>query len=93
MHRPISRCRARAWDLALSWDFFDWLRSQRPDLVPRYEELYRRGAYAPRDERDRLSRMVRRGGRPGAFWRGGPSRDDEETEALPEPAVRQGTLF
>ena len=23
--------------------FFDWLRSQRPDLVPRYEELYRAG--------------------------------------------------
>ena len=28
--------------------FFEWLRSQRPDLVPRYEELYARGAYAPR---------------------------------------------
>ena len=27
--------------------FFDWLRSQRPDLVPRYERLYARGAYAP----------------------------------------------
>ena len=26
--------------------FFDWLRSQRPDLVPRYEQLYSRGAYA-----------------------------------------------
>ena len=23
--------------------FFDWLRAHRPDLVPRYEELYRRG--------------------------------------------------
>ena len=53
--------------------FMDWLRAQRPDLVPRYEELYRRGAYAPQEERERLSRMVRRGGRPGAFWRGGPS--------------------
>ena len=27
--------------------FMDWLRSYRPDLVPRYEELYARGAYAP----------------------------------------------
>ena len=27
--------------------FLDWLRSQRPDLVARYEELYARGAYAP----------------------------------------------
>ena len=27
--------------------FFDWLREHRPDLLPRYEELYRRGAYLP----------------------------------------------
>jgi DNA repair photolyase len=41
--------------------FMDWLRSQRPDLVERYEQLYSRGAYAPKDERERLSRLVRRG--------------------------------
>ncbi len=41
--------------------FMDWLRSQRPDLVERYEELYRRGAYAPKDERERLAKLVRRG--------------------------------
>jgi DNA repair photolyase len=40
--------------------FMDWLRAQRPDLLPRYQELYRSGAYAPREERERLSRMVRR---------------------------------
>src|SRR4051812_10080713 len=40
--------------------FFDWLRSQRPDLVPRYEALYRRGAYAPSAERQRLAHLVRR---------------------------------
>src|SRR5436309_14800676 len=28
--------------------WFDWLRSYRPDLIPRYEELYARGAYLPR---------------------------------------------
>src|SRR3954466_10339437 len=38
--------------------FMDWLRSQRPDLVPRYEKLYARGAYAPRAERERLSALV-----------------------------------
>ena len=27
--------------------FFDWLRAKRPDLVERYEELYRKGAYLP----------------------------------------------
>ena len=43
--------------------FMDWLRSYRPDLVPRYERLYARGAYAPQTERERLSRMVRAGRR------------------------------
>ena len=47
--------------------FMDWLRAQRPDLVPRYEKLYRRGAYAPREERARLSRMVRRPGMDNGF--------------------------
>jgi DNA repair photolyase len=74
--------------------FMDWMRAQRPDLVPRYEELYRRGAYAPREERERLSRMVRRGGRPGAFWRGGPSRAGEHGhEPAPSTADRGDTLF
>src|SRR5205814_4392479 len=30
--------------------FTEWLQAHRPDLVERYEELYRRGAYAPREE-------------------------------------------
>src|SRR3954471_15793947 len=38
--------------------FMDWLRSQRPDLVPRYEKLYARGAYAPNAERQRLGKLV-----------------------------------
>jgi DNA repair photolyase len=38
--------------------WFDWLRSQRPDLIPRYEQLYSRGAYLPKAESQRLSRMV-----------------------------------
>src|ERR1700678_581418 len=57
--------------------FMDWLRSQRPDLVPRYEELYRRRAYAPREERERLGRMVRRGGAPGRFWQVRPRSGEE----------------
>jgi DNA repair photolyase len=47
--------------------FMGWLRAQRPDLVPRYEKLYRRGAYAPREERARLSKMVRRPGMGSGF--------------------------
>ena len=44
--------------------WFDWLREHRPDLIPRYEELYERGAYMPTSERDRLSSLIgpRRGG-------------------------------
>ncbi|HEX4626031.1 MAG TPA: radical SAM protein [Solirubrobacteraceae bacterium] len=38
--------------------WFDWLRAHRPDLLPRHEELYRRGAYAPTAERERLGELV-----------------------------------
>jgi len=38
--------------------FMEWLRSYRPDLVDRYEGLYARGAYAPREEQDRLRRVL-----------------------------------
>jgi DNA repair photolyase len=39
--------------------FFDWLRENRPDLLPRYKELYRRGAYMPHEERRKLARLVK----------------------------------
>ena len=44
--------------------FFDWLRAKRPDLVERYERLYRRGAYVPEAERrgDRARRARFRAG-------------------------------
>ncbi len=73
--------------------FMEWLESQRPDLVARYRELYRRGAYAPPEERRRLARLVRRGGAPGAFWRGERDRADEPTETQALDPVRQATLF
>jgi DNA repair photolyase len=38
--------------------WFDWLRMYRPDLLPRYEELYARGAYVPSEERRRLQQLV-----------------------------------
>jgi DNA repair photolyase len=37
----------------------DWLRSYRPDLVPRYERLYGRGAYAPARDRERVTALVK----------------------------------
>jgi DNA repair photolyase len=42
--------------------FFDWLREHRPDLLPRYEELYRRGAYLPEAQRREIERNA------GAPW-------------------------
>ncbi|HEY2182060.1 MAG TPA: radical SAM protein [Solirubrobacteraceae bacterium] len=73
--------------------FMRWLREQRPDLVPRYEKLYSRGAYAPREERERLARMVRRTGTPSGFRP--VSRPVEPIVDTParEPQPSQDTLF
>ena len=38
--------------------FMSWLSAARPDLVPRYEELYERGAYAPAAERKRIGKLL-----------------------------------
>jgi DNA repair photolyase len=43
---------------AREW-FFDWLRAHHPELVGPYQRLYRRGAYAPKDVQERISRQVR----------------------------------
>lgn len=78
--------------------FFDWLRAERPDLVKRYEQLYARGAYAPKDERRRLAELVRREATsswPGRFRGLGPPEIETETEPNKpsEPRVEQVTLF
>jgi hypothetical protein len=57
----------------------EWLRAYRPDLVAHYEQLYARGAYAPREQRDRHSALARGG--PGPRWRG--AEDD------PDPGRRR----
>jgi DNA repair photolyase len=38
--------------------FMEWLAERRPELVPRYEELYRRGAYMPVAERRALTKLL-----------------------------------
>jgi DNA repair photolyase len=43
--------------------FFGWLKAKRPDLTPRYEQLYSRGAYLPSQERKRLTNRVKGWGR------------------------------
>jgi DNA repair photolyase len=75
--------------------FMDWLRSNRPDLVPRYERLYARGAYAPKAERDRLTALARPRGRTTPA-RPDPGDDDDPATkpARPQPSrPRQRTLF
>jgi hypothetical protein len=81
----------------------DWLRAQRPDLVPRYERLYGRGAYAPSEERARLSKLVRRPGMGSGFRlrssAAEPDRDDEQDAGpagesdSPRPGALQTSLF
>jgi DNA repair photolyase len=82
--------------------FFDWLTDRHPDLVPRYSDLYRRGAYAPAHERSRLARLVSgpdldpsKRGR-GAFL--APSRTGMGSAATADQPAEadsptQGTLF
>ena len=80
--------------------FFDWLRSYRPDLVPRYEELYARGAYIPEKERRQIERTS---GLAGARVQSFAERFRHRASARsnrPPPApratreeVRQETLF
>jgi DNA repair photolyase len=73
--------------------FMDWLRSQRPDLVPRYEELYARGAYAPKEERARIGGVLRAArakhpppGDVGGRGRTGPFRRVRDSPPLDPPA-------
>jgi DNA repair photolyase len=77
--------------------FFEWLRSYRPDLIPRYEELYRRGAYADPEQRRAHQRLLsRQRPRPESNLRGidpaPPLEEDPERPSAPaEP--HQTTLF
>jgi DNA repair photolyase len=81
--------------------FFDWLRQYRPDLVPRYEELYRRGAYLPSEERKRLGaltrRFRRRTGTPRSSGFGGRGvkrkNAEEPSRRQKPPEAKQPSLF
>src|ERR1700704_2628664 len=73
--------------------FMDWLPSPRPALLPGYQELYRRGAYAPREERERLSRLIRRRGADPGFSRIGHPSSDSDAAAPAIVAGRQEALF
>lgn len=72
--------------------FFEWLAEHRPDLVGRYRELYRNGAYAPAQERRRLARLVQ--SPEFSPWQGGARASRAAPEPVaPEPTHRQEPLF
>jgi DNA repair photolyase len=81
--------------------FFDWLRAHRPDLVPRYEQLYRRGAYMSPAERQRLQDLAAPPGRPSRPRRYMRDRDlappdprpPRERQRKPPPPPAQPALF
>jgi len=82
--------------------WFDWLREHRPELLSRYEQLYARGAYAPKAERERLARVARPAGRASRPLRGiqgaavgerDPAAPNGRPGAGGQPVHRQGTLF
>jgi DNA repair photolyase len=78
--------------------FMEWLRSYRPDLVERYEELYARGAYVPREESERIQRLLRSSKRDPASRLGvrsmrGVREPDEVDGSAARPRVVQEALF
>ncbi len=81
--------------------WFEWLREHRPDLISRYERLYRRGAYMQIDERERLAGLVkgpdaspdeRTRGRVGPRG-GGKKQSEGDNRAAPIKRNEQQRLF
>ena len=76
--------------------FFAWLAEHRPGLVDRYKRLYASGAYAPREEKERLAALARRPGlKPRRFIRVEPgfAADGGPRPRESPPAPEQPSLF
>jgi DNA repair photolyase len=68
--------------------FFGWLREKRPDLLPRYEELYAGGANMRPTDRVRTAKVVK------GWGRGRASRKTGRATTPPPPSTpAQSTLF
>jgi DNA repair photolyase len=71
--------------------FFEWLEAHRPDLIPRYQELYRRGAYMNKDEQARLRRLAgNEDTPPRRYLRDDPPEREPAPKEVPLP---QASLF
>jgi DNA repair photolyase len=75
--------------------FMDWLHAKRPDLVPLYERLYARGAYAPKKERQHVAALVkpRERTKAGRSLRGFDPAPQPGAERPKPGPPRQPTLF
>jgi DNA repair photolyase len=76
--------------------FMSWLSSARPDLVPRYDRLYKRGAYLRGEEGTRLGSVVRvpnRSTDPRYSKRERLKAAREAKRVQREPRVEQTSLF
>jgi DNA repair photolyase len=71
---------AREWFLA-------WLAEHHPSLVPRYRELYGRGAYAPKAYQRQIGEQVRALAERHGLGRPGPGRRAWRSPPVPPPAA------
>ena len=75
--------------------FMEYLAENRPELVPRYEALYRNGAYMPKEERRKLTQLLEGPSVPGQrVSRMLPSRPEPpRLTRRPPPQPAQTSLF
>ena len=74
--------------------FFAWLQAKRPDLIPKYEQLYPNGrAYMRPEQRNRVSGVVRGWGRSRRRQPADDARFTAPTAASPNSQPPQGKLF
>jgi DNA repair photolyase len=81
--------------------FFAWLEAKRPDLLPKYEQLYKGRAYLPSEQRRYATRAVKGWGRGRASRQkdpraGGDDREDSPGRESPRSETgpaRQSSLF
>lgn len=77
--------------------FFEWLRAERPDLLPEYERLFKGRSRLPKDEQRKITaaargrfrqRSISGGEEPAMTAPGaGPRREDEQEPPEPAPTL------
>lgn len=73
--------------------FFAWLEAKRPDLLPKYEELYKNRAYLHPEHRKQATRAVRPWGRSRRSPRPVPSASSKQSPPVRAAEADQRSLF